>query len=322
MLGCGNVGADVARLLDQNRELIAERSGVDLTITRVAVRDGKSKRDVPLPAEIFTTDAEQLVRDPEIDLIVEVMGSVHPTRELLLQALELSKPVVTANKELIALHGEELFQAAENAGVDFLFEASVAGGIPVMRPLRESLAGERITRVMGIVNGTTNFILSQMTQHGESLETALAEAQRLGYAEADPTADIEGFDAASKASIIAMVAFGVVVGTDQIYREGITDVTERDISAARAFGYVIKLLAIIEEHPDGVSVRVHPTFVPNSHPLASVDGVDNAVFIEGNAVGQLMLRGPGAGGGPTASSVLGDVIDASKNLVPGSRGPS
>jgi homoserine dehydrogenase len=237
-----------------------------------------------------------------------------------LGALKAGKPVVTANKELLANFGEELFEAAENAGVDLLFEASVAGGIPLMRPLRESLAGERIRRVMGIVNGTTNYILTRMSEEGSSFADALGEAQRLGYAERDPAADIEGFDASAKAAIIASIAFGVRVVAGDVYREGITAVGSDDIAAAHELGYVVKLLAIAEEVDGEIGVRVHPAMVPVDHPLASVRGSYNAVFIEGDAVGQLMLLGRGAGGGPTASAVLGDLIDAAKNLRSGSPG--
>jgi homoserine dehydrogenase len=230
------------------------------------------------------------------------------------------KPVVTANKELVATHGRELFETAEGAGVDILFEASVGGGIPLIRPLRESLAGDRIRRVMGIVNGTTNYILTAMTDQGASFADALAEAQRLGFAETDPTADVEGFDAAAKAAIIASIAFGARVVADDVYREGITEITADDIASARDLGYVVKLLAIAEDNDSEIAVRVHPAMVPEHHPLASVRDAFNAVFIEGDAVGELMLYGRGAGGMPTASAVLGDLVDAAKNLVEGRKG--
>jgi homoserine dehydrogenase len=239
---------------------------------------------------------------------------------LILTALKAGKPVVTANKELLANVGNELFEAAEAAGVDLLFEASVAGGIPLMRPLRESLAGERITRVLGIVNGTTNYVLTRMSEEGSSFADAVAEAQRLGYAERDPTADVEGYDAAAKASIIASVAFGAQVVAGDVYREGITDVTPADIHSAAELGYVVKLLAVAEERDGVIAVRVHPAMIPNDHPLATVRGSYNAVFIEGDAVGQLMFLGRGAGGGPSASAVLGDLIDAVRNLHAGGRG--
>ena len=269
---------------------------------------------------MLTNDAQSVVDDPDVDIVVEVIGGVEPARSLLLSALKAGKPVVTANKELLANFGEELFEAAQTSGVDVLFEASVAGGIPLMRPLRESLAGERIRRVMGIVNGTTNYILTRMSEEGSTFGDALAEAQRLGFAERDPTADIEGFDAAAKAAIIASIAFGARVVAGDVYREGISNITSDDIAAAHELGYVVKLLAIAEEVDGQVGVRVHPAMVPLDHPLASVRGSYNAVFIEGDAVGQLMLLGRGAGGGPTASAVAGDLVDAAKNLRSGSRG--
>jgi homoserine dehydrogenase len=320
ILGCGNVGAALVRLLDENRDLISRRTGVQLHAVRVAVRNLAKDRDVVLADGVLTNDAESVVTDPDVDVIVETIGGVEPARSLVLGALKGSKPVVTANKELLANFGEELFEAAENAGVDLLFEASVAGGIPLMRPLRESLAGERIRRVMGIVNGTTNFILTRMTEDGSSFADALAEAQRLGYAEPDPTADIEGFDAGAKTAIIASIAFGARVVAGDVYREGIASISADDIAAAHELGYVVKLLGVAEEVDGRVGARVHPAMVPVDHPLASVRGSYNAVFIEGEAVGQLMFLGRGAGGAPTASALLGDLIDAAKNLRSGSRG--
>jgi homoserine dehydrogenase len=320
LLGCGNVGSAVARLVDEHADLLTARAGVGIEIATVAVRDPQKQRDVKLAADRFTADAAAVVRDPAIDVVVEVMGGVDPARELITEALRAGKPVVTANKELIARHGPELFAAAAAAGVDLLFEASVAGGIPLMRPLRESLAGDRIRRVMGIVNGTTNYILTRMAEEGSSFEDALAEAQRLGYAEPDPTADIEGHDAAAKAAIIATIAFGARIAADDVYCEGITSVTADDIDSAATLGYVVKLLAVAEEHQGGIAVRVHPAMIPLRHPLASVRGSFNAVFIEAEAVGELMLSGRGAGGGPTASAVLGDLVDAVKNLVSGGKG--
>jgi homoserine dehydrogenase len=320
ILGCGNVGSALVRLLADNEELIARRVGVRLRVARVAVRDLGKPRDTHLPATVLTDDAESVVSDPSIDVVVETIGGVEPARSLVLGALKSGKPVVTANKELLADYGEELFEAAETARVDLLFEASVAGGIPLMRPLRESLAGERIQRVMGIVNGTTNYILTRMSEEGSSFADALAEAQQLGYAEPDPTADIEGFDAAAKTAIIAAIAFGAQVVASDVYREGITKVSADDIAAAQELGYVVKLLGVAEEVEGRIGVRVHPAMVPVDHPLASVRGSYNAVFIEGEAVGQLMLLGRGAGGGPTASALLGDLIDAAQNLRSGSRG--
>jgi homoserine dehydrogenase len=320
LLGCGNVGAALARLVDEHADLITNRAGVAIEIARVAVRDPSRRRDVKVAPERFTSDAAAIVADPDIDVVVEVIGGVEPARSLIAAALEAGKPVVTGNKELIAQHGPELFEAAAAAGVDLLFEASVAGGIPLIRPLRESLAGDRIRRVTGIVNGTTNYILTRMTEHGSSFAEALAEAQKLGYAEADPTADVEGHDAAAKAAIIATVAFGARVRLDDVHTEGITGITDDDIASARLLGYVVKLLAVAEEIDGDVAVRVHPAMVPLHHPLAAVRDSFNAVFIEGEAVGELMLYGRGAGGGPSASAVLGDLVDAVRNLVAGGRG--
>ncbi|HEX4778045.1 MAG TPA: homoserine dehydrogenase [Acidimicrobiia bacterium] len=320
LLGCGNVGSALVRLLDENAELIESRAGVHIEVGRVAVRNLARERDVPLPASVFSHDAEAVVADDDVDVIVEVMGGIEPARSVITEAIKRGKPVVTANKELLANVGKELFEAAETAGVDLLFEASVAGGIPLMRPLRESLAGDRIRRVMGIVNGTTNYILTRMTDEGSSFQDALAEAQTLGYAERDPTADVEGFDAAAKAAIIASIAFGARVVAGDVYREGIAELSGHDIASARELGYVVKLLVIAEDLDGDVAVRVHPTMVPESHPLAAVRDSFNALFIEGDAVGELMLYGRGAGGMPTASAVLGDLIDAAKNLVSGGRG--
>jgi homoserine dehydrogenase len=320
LLGCGNVGAAVVRLVQDNADVLLARSGVAIEITRIAVRKPDARRSVTIPVGVLTDRPEDVVRDPTIDVVVEVMGGIEPARTLLLEALERGKPVVTANKELIAAHGPELFEAAERAGVDLLFEASVAGGIPLIRPLRESLAGDRIRRVIGIVNGTTNYVLTRMTEDGSGFEDALAEAQRLGYAEADPSADVEGYDAAAKAAIIASIAFGARVVPADVHREGISGVTRDDIASARALGYVVKLLAVAEGHDGDVSVRVHPAMLPMSHPLANVRDAFNAVFIEAEAVGSLMLYGRGAGGGPTASAVVGDLVDAVRNLTGGGKG--
>jgi homoserine dehydrogenase len=320
ILGCGHVGSALVRLIHDNADVIEARAGIPLEIVRVAVADPTKQRDLPLPARCFTGDAASVVGDPDVDIVVEVIGGIEPARALILEALMGGKPVVTANKELLATYGRELFECAEGSGVDILFEASVGGGIPLIRPLRESLAGDRIRRVMGIVNGTTNYILTRMTDAGASFADALAEAQRLGFAEADPTADVEGFDAAAKAAIIASIAFGARVVAGDVYREGIADVTLDDIASARDLGYVVKLLAVAEEFDGEVAVRVHPAMVPVRHPLASVRDSFNAVFIEGDAVGELMLYGRGAGGAPTASAVLGDLVDAAKNLVEGRKG--
>ena len=320
VLGCGNVGASLVRLVAEHGDVIAARVGARVEVTRVAVRDTTRARTVEVPAGVLTDDAAAVVSDPSIDVVVEVMGGTDPARALIETALRAGKPVVTANKELIARDGPELFRIAAEAGVDLLFEASVAGGIPLIRPLRESLAGDRIRRVLGIVNGTTNFILTRMADDGAPFADALAETQRLGYAEADPTADVEGFDAAAKAAIIATIAFGAPVGPGDVYREGITQVTADDIASAARLGYVVKLLAVAEEVDGAITVRVHPAMVPVHHPLASVRDAFNAVFIEADAVGELMLYGRGAGGDPTASAVLGDLVDASRNPAAGARG--
>jgi homoserine dehydrogenase len=320
LLGCGNVGSALVRLIDEHADLIESRAGVRIEIGRVAVRNLARERDVPLPSSCFTHDADSVVADVDVDLVVEVMGGIEPARSLITEAIKRGKPVVTANKELLANVGKELYEAAEGAGVDLLFEASVAGGIPLIRPLRESLAGDHIPRVIGIVNGTTNFILTRMSERGSSFHDALAEAQTLGFAERDPTADVEGFDAAAKAAIIATIAFGARVVAGDVYREGIAELPDHDIASAHELGYVVKLLAIAEELDDDVAVRVHPAMVPVNHPLASVRDSFNAVFIEADAVGELMLYGRGAGGNPTASAVLGDLIDAAKNLASGARG--
>ena len=321
VLGYGNVGGALVRLLATDGPTIAARTGVSLEVVRVAVRDVTEDRRAGLPAGCrLTDDAEAVVIDPDVDVVVEVMGGVEPARGLVLTALKSGKPVVTANKELLADAGAELFEAAVASGVDLLYEASVAGAIPLIRLLRESLAGERITRVMGIVNGTTNYILTRMSEDGASYDEALGEAQRLGYAERDPTADVEGLDAAAKAAIVASIAFGTRVVAGDVHREGITSVSGDDIAVAGRLGYVVKLLAVAERAGDEVAVRVHPAMVPASHPLASVRDSFNAVFIEGEAVGELMLYGRGAGGTPTASAVLGDLVDAAHNLRAGGSG--
>lgn len=321
LLGCGNVGAALVALIDGRREAIVARSGVRLEVTRIAVRSLTRDRGLDLPDGVLTHDAAAVAADPDVDLVVEVIGGIEPAREMILAALAAGKPVVTANKELLANHGGELATAADAAQVDLLFEAAVAGGIPIMRPLRESLAGEDIARVMGIVNGTTNFILTRMTEEGTGYAEALAEAQSLGYAERDPTADVEGYDAGAKAAIIASLAFGSRVVAGDVYHEGISGITSSDIASATRMGQVIKLLAVCErvDGDDGpeVAVRVHPALVPRQHPLAGVRDSFNAVFVEGAAVGDLMFYGRGAGGDPTASAVLGDVIDAAVNLRKG-----
>lgn len=322
VLGCGNVGAAFIQLVERQADVIQARTGVRLQVVRVAVRNISRDRDVQLADGVLTRDALAMVSDPTVDLIVEVIGGIEPARELISTALANGKPVVTANKELLANVGHELWAQSDAAGLDLLFEAAVAGGIPIIRALRESLRGEPVRRVMGIVNGTTNFILSKMTDEGADYSVALSEAQRLGFAERDPTADVEGFDAAAKAAIIASIAFGSRVVAGDVYNEGISGVTAADIAIARRLGYVVKLLAIAEQDADSstVAVRVHPAMVPVTHPLASVNDSYNAVVVEGDAVGQLMFYGRGAGGFPTASAVLGDVIDAAVNLRKGTHG--
>ncbi|MGH9225761.1 MAG: homoserine dehydrogenase [Acidimicrobiales bacterium] len=317
LLGCGNVGGALVELIRDHGEAIAARTGLRLEVARVAVRSVSKPRAVELPDDVLTDDAESVVSDPSIDVIVEVIGGIEPARRLILAALEAKKPVVTGNKELLANEGPELFAAAARSGVDLLFEAAVAGGIPLIRPLRESLAGDRLRRILGIVNGTTNFVLTKMAEEGRTFAEAVAEAQSLGYAERDPTADVEGYDAAAKAAIIATVAFGTQVAAGDVYREGISGITPEDISMAHRLGYAIKLLAIIEAVDGDVAVRVHPAMVPLSHPLASVRDSFNAIFVEGEAVGDLMFYGRGAGGRPSASAVLGDLIDAAANLRQG-----
>jgi homoserine dehydrogenase len=318
VLGCGHVGSAFVGQVRDQAAAIDQRTGLRLEVARVAVRNLSRERSVDLDAGVLTHDAAAVVADPDIDVVVELIGGIEPARTLVLDALKASKPVVTANKELLANVGAELFEAAEGAGVDLLFEAAVGGGIPLVRPLRESLIGEPVRRVMGIVNGTTNFVLTRMAEDGTSYHDALAEAQQRGYAERDPTADVEGFDAGAKAAILASIAFGARVVAGDVYREGIAEITPTEIAFATRLGYVIKLLAIVERVDDGdlrpeLAVRVHPTMIPASHPLAAVRGSFNAVFIEGAEVGDLMFYGRGAGGPPRASAVLGDVIDAATN---------
>ncbi len=323
VLGAGVVGSQVVRLLTEHADDLAARVGVPLQLLGVGVR--RPHRHPEVPAELLTTDAEALVARPDADIVVEVIGGIEPARSLLLTALRRGARVVTANKALLAEDGPTLYAAADAANADLSFEAAVAGAIPLIRPVRESLAGDRISRIMGIVNGTTNYILSAMTATGDSYEHALAEATRLGYAEADPTADVDGFDAAAKASILASIGFHTRVGADDVYREGIADVSAADVAAAAEIGCVIKPLAICERvaTPGGaaVSVRTHPMMLPRSHPLAAVDGAYNAVYVEAEAAGRLMFYGPGAGGAPTASAVLGDVVATARDLVAGGHGP-
>jgi homoserine dehydrogenase len=317
ILGGGVVGGSLARRLLADRASIAEKTGLDLELVKVAVRD--IDKDRVFPRDYTTHRLEEVVDHPDVNLVVELMGGLEPARSLILRALQAGKPVVTANKELVAADGPALFDMAAAKGVSLLFEAAVGGGIPLIRPLMESLAGERLTRVLGIVNGTTNYILTAMDEGGTTYEAALAEAQRLGFAEADPTADVSGADAAAKATILAGLAFGVWVGQGQVHREGIERLDRSDLVFARQLGYVVKLVAAADRNPAGVSVRVHPTLVPRDHPLAAIRGATNAVFVEGPAIGQLLFSGPGAGGEPTATAVLGDVIDAARELLAGAQ---
>ncbi|MFM6940193.1 MAG: homoserine dehydrogenase [Rhodoluna sp.] len=324
LLGAGSVGAQVARLLTENKSELAARVGAELDLVGIAVRDLNSKRADGVPADLLTTDAESLILGA--DIVIEVMGGIEPARTYILQALNSGSDVITANKALLATHGTELFDTAEQVGAQLYFEAAVAGAIPIIRPLRESLAGDKVNRIMGIVNGTTNFILDRMDSTGANFADALAEATELGYAEADPTADIEAFDAAQKAAILANLAFHTEVPLEQVYREGITQVTAEQMAAAQRDGYVIKLLAIAErvdadENGEaGVSVRVHPALIERDHPLGAVHGAFNAVFVEAEAAGSLMFYGAGAGGVQTASAVLGDLVSAAKRHVAGGPG--
>jgi homoserine dehydrogenase len=320
MLGCGVVGTQVVRLLHEQATDLAYRVGAPLELAGIAVRRPDRRRDIGVAEALLTTDAAGLVARDDVDIVIEVIGGIEPARTLLLRALRHGKSVVTANKALLAEDGAALHAAAGETGADLFFEASVAGAIPLLRPLRESLAGDRISQVLGIVNGTTNYVLSRMDETGAGFADALDEATALGYAEADPTADIEGFDAAAKAAILAGLAFHTRVTAADVHREGITTVTASDVASARAIGCTVKLLAICEKDGDAVGARVHPAMIPRSHPLASVSGAFNAVFVRGAAAGQLMFYGQGAGGAPTASAVLGDLVAVARNLRSGARG--
>jgi homoserine dehydrogenase len=324
VLGCGNVGSALVGILQDRAEALAVQSGARLEVAGIAVRDLALERAPDIPRGLLTTGAAELVADPSVDVVVELIGGTDPAEGLVRSALELGKPVVTANKALLAsTEGVALRSLAKKHGADLLYEAAVAGAIPLVRALRESLTGERIHRVMGIVNGTTNFILTKMGDQGADYADALAEAQALGFAERDPTADVEGFDAAAKAAILAGVAFGYDVAGADVMREGITAIRAVDVEFADRLGYAVKLLAVVERTgDDALSVRVHPAMVPKSHPLAGVRGAFNAVFIEGEAAGELMLYGQGAGGLPTASAVVGDLIDAVRNRLAGTTAPS
>ncbi len=320
MLGCGVVGSNVARLLHEDSGDFAARSGATLTLAKVAVKNAATKRDHVDPS-IITTDPHSIVNDPSIDIVIEVMGGIEPARELILTAIKNGKSIITANKALLALHGAELFEAADKNGVDLYYEAAVGGAIPILRPMRESIVGDHVHRVMGIVNGTTNYILTKMDEEGSAFADVLKEAQALGFAEADPTADIEGHDAAAKAAILAGLAFHSRVTSKDVYCEGISKISARDVAVARDMDHVIKLLAIAELTSDNhVSVRVHPTLISRQHPLASVRNAFNAVFVEAESAGELMFYGRGAGGAPTASAVLGDLIAIARNKTRGGEG--
>ena len=321
MLGCGVVGSQIARLLVENKSDLTSRAGANLELVKVAVKDIKTKRE-GIANNLLTDDAKSIVNDPEIDLIIEVIGGINPAKELILTAIKNGKSVVTANKALLAQSGAELYAAADNANVDLYYEAAVAGAIPILRPLRESLVGDQVLRIMGIVNGTTNYILTKMDESGTAFEDALKQAQALGFAEADPTADVEAIDAASKAAILAGLAFHSRVSDSDVYREGITKITATDVKVAKAMDMVIKLLAIAELTPGGeISVRVHPALISRTHPLASVRESFNAVFVEAKSAGQLMFYGKGAGGEPTASAILGDLVAVARHKVSGGIGP-
>ena len=321
MLGCGVVGSQIARLLVENKSDLTSRAGANLELVKVAVKNINTKRE-GISSNLLTDDAKSVVNDPEIDLIIEVIGGISPAKELILAAIKNGKSVVTANKALLAQAGAELYAAADNANVDLYYEAAVAGAIPILRPLRESLVGDQVHRIMGIVNGTTNYILTKMDESGTAFDDALKQAQQLGFAEADPTADVEAIDAASKAAILAGLAFHSRVSDSDVYREGITKITANDVKVAKAMDMVIKLLAIAELTPEGeISVRVHPALISRNHPLASVRESFNAVFVEAKSAGQLMFYGRGAGGEPTASAILGDLVAVARHKVSGGIGP-
>ncbi|MCB2222552.1 MAG: homoserine dehydrogenase [Actinobacteria bacterium] len=319
IVGAGTVGGTLVRRLIDEHDALEAKTGLDLEVRRVAVNDVAKERPFTVPDGVLTGRALDLADDPSVDLVVEVMGGTGVAAEVVMGALRAGKPVVTANKELVAARGPELFDAAAASGVSLLFEAAVGGGIPIIRPLWETLAGEQVRRILGIVNGTTNYILTRMSEDGASYADALAAAQRLGYAEPDPSADVSGADATSKAAILAGLAFGTWIETAAVHREGIEGIARADVAFAAELGYVVKLLAVAERTGGGVSARVHPALVPLHHPLAGIRGATNAVFVEGPSVGELLFAGPGAGAGPTATAVLGDVVDAARELLAGAQ---
>lgn len=313
LLGCGTVGTGVLKVLQENYHDIRAKIGNDIEVSKVLVRNLNKKRDFNGDV-VFTDNIDDILNDESIDIVVELLGGIHPAREYMLKAMENGKHVVTANKDILAQFGKDMFDAAEKHDVDFMFEASVAGGIPIITPLKQCLTANKITELIGIVNGTTNYMLTKMTEQGMDYDTALARAQAKGYAEADPTADVAGLDAARKAAILSSIAFNTRVSLEDVKVEGITNITPEDITYAKELGYIIKLLAIAKHTEDGIDVRVHPTFIDKDHPLASVRNVFNAIFIHGNAVGDTMFYGKGAGERPTASAVLADIIDVARDM--------
>ncbi|MBO8137210.1 MAG: homoserine dehydrogenase [Desulfotomaculum sp.] len=320
LLGLGTVGRGVYRILTENAQNIMQRSGLKIDIKKILVRDLTKKRGINVDEEILTTDINDIVDDPEINVVVEVLGGIEPALNYVLNSLNKGKSVVTANKDMVAVHGKELFAAAEANNCDLFFEASVAGGIPIIRTLKQSLAANNIEQVFGIINGTTNYMLTKMTREGCDFDEVLKEAQEKGYAEADPTSDIEGYDAARKIAILASIAFNTRVTLDDVYVEGITSISAEDIAYAKELGYIIKLLGIAKLTEEGIEVRVHPTLIPQEHPLSSVNDAFNAVFVRGDAVGDTMFYGQGAGELPTASAVVADIMDAARDIaknVPG-----
>jgi len=315
LLGLGTVGSGVAKILQGNGDNIELKAGASIELAKVLVRDLNRPRPVEVPAEILTTNGEDVLNNPDINIVIEVMGGIEPARTYILKAIANGKSIVTANKELMAKHGKEILAAAEEYKVAVQFEASVGGGIPIIRPMKRCLAANNIEEIMGIINGTTNYILTKMTDEGLDFADVLAEAQKLGYAEADPTADVGGYDAAYKIAILSSIGFNTRIGFENVYFEGIENISAKDIEYAQELGYTIKLLAIAKQMEDGIEIRVHPTMIPNNHPLASVKDVFNAIFVKGNAVGEVMFYGRGAGQMPTGSAVVADVIDITRDLV-------
>ncbi len=320
LMGLGTVGTGVVKIIQNNGDQLERKVGAKLEVAKVLVRDINKPRDVELPHGVLTANPRDIIDNPDIDIVVELIGGLSPAGELVLEAMQNGKSVVTANKDLLAQAGKELFERAEAVNCDLLFEASVGGGIPIIRPLKQCLAANRIQKVMGIINGTTNYMLTKMTQEGSDFSEVLAEAQAKGYAEADPTADVEGYDAARKLAILASIAFNTRVTFSDVHVEGITKITAHDIQYAKELGCIIKLLGIAKEDNDKVEVRVHPTFVPKDHPIASVNDVFNAIFVTGDAVGDTMFFGRGAGELPTASAVAADIMDAALNILKDDRG--